>query len=133
MKESKGISLVVLIITIIILIILSALLINTGNLGLQRAEEAKIKNEISTIKEAVTKRFTYYIENEIRYPLIGEIVDINEANSDFGRDVTDEIEYIRKLDSAYTQMLNIERIDSNHIYIVNYNSGEVVGPLKSTQ
>jgi type II secretory pathway pseudopilin PulG len=129
MNSSKGISLIVLIITIIVLIIISALLINSGSTGLERASEAKIKNEINAIKEAIDKRYKFYLVNEERYPLIGAMIDITEANSVFDRDVTEEIDNIRKLDSTYTKMLSVERVDSNHIYVVNYETLEIIGPI----
>lgn len=133
MKRSDGISLVVLIITMTVLIILSVLLINTGGTGLNRTKEAKIKVEKQTIEEAINKRFTNYLTNETRFPLIGATVSVEEASAVFGEDMTEQIDYIKKVDSFYLKQINVERIDPKNKYMVNYNTGEVIGPLEISE
>lgn len=151
MSNSKGISMVTLVITIIVMIILSSIVIVVSTDGRDKANDAKYYNEKKILQEAMQSRFAGYMRNSDTYPIEGIVLedDIYSQLSDLGREsaqddeVKNEIqEFLTKNNSHseynriinYTDMLALEitniTTSSDYSYIVNYYSLDVIGPIK---
>lgn len=71
MTNSKGVSMVSLVITIIVIIILASIAIVVSDNGIDMAYDAKFENERKELKQAVASRFASYMRNSDMYPLEG--------------------------------------------------------------
>lgn len=153
MKNSKGISMITLIVTIVVMLILASIVFIAGDDSMETADRAKIGNEKKSLQEAMQSRFAGYMRNSDTYPLEGATVDsdvdvIVEYLKDIGReyadanDVKSEInafltkntgyeEYNRIIN--YSDMMALEMTNisytADYSYIVNYYSLDVVGPI----
>ena len=153
MKNSKGISMITLIITMVVMIILASIVLIAGDDSMETADRAKIGTEKKSLQEAIQSRFAGYMRNSATYPLVGatvnsdvdEIVDYleeigredakksstkSEIEAFLEKNINNE-EYNRIIN--YSDMLALEMKNvSNAIeysYIVNYYSLDVVGPI----
>lgn len=146
-KESKGVSLITLVITIVAMIIILSITISSSLEGVQEANITKIENEISNLKEAVNDRMANYERNAILYPIIGEKIgdsvfeyirsieglesqEISEIISGIAENYSaDNADYYRLVGRTEAEKLGVESVDSTHFYVVDYFECEVYGPV----
>lgn len=155
MKNSKGISIITLVITIVVMLILASIVYVVGNDGMETADNAKHYNEKKSLQEAMEARFASFAVNEKMNPLEGtQIEDYTadkiiehltslgrkEANTTENRDEivkfveqnVNHAEYTRIIN--YDDMLALEIANvsykTNYSYVVNYHSLDIVGPIK---
>lgn len=138
--NEKGISLIALVVTIIVMIILATIVIKVGNDGFTTATNAQIANEIRDVESAAMKRFSDNAVSETAYPLLGEKIELETAitticsnteytDADIRESLTKNISYVRKISSTDINGLGIKNATGN-LYIVDYFSGKVYGPIK---
>ncbi|MBR4110686.1 MAG: hypothetical protein IKK43_03230 [Clostridia bacterium] len=154
MKNSKGISMITLIVTIIVMLILSSIVYVVSTDGRETADNAKYANEIKLLQEAMQSRFAGYMRNSETYPLKGTVAKTSTSEivtqlENIGRETanTDEVkneinDFLNKNSSNseynriinYTDMLSLDITNisdkTNYSYIVNYYSLDVIGPIK---
>lgn len=154
MKNSKGISMITLIITIIIMLILAGIVYVVSDDGRERADKAKYLNEIKLIREAAQSRFAGYLRSSTTYPLEGtlakdslaeillqletlgcESTSLDEMGNEINVFLSDNVEnseYSRIINYADMLELGITNVSSKttYVYLVNYYSLDVVGPIK---
>lgn len=142
MRNQRGVSLVVLIITIVVMIILAMIALRVGTTGIDTAQNTKIRTEMRELEKAVTKRFSNNAINEDAYPLLGKKVTVEEIMELIEKDInynsenvnykeetiSRDIDYIRKLSSSNVGSLGIKNT-TGYSYIVNYISGKIYGPI----
>ena len=154
MRNSKGISMVTLVITIVVMMILLSIAFVVNNDGTERADIAKIENEKQLLQQALQARCADYIRNPQFASLEGEKVEptldaITSYLSSSGRETTNDsevrteittflqkndkwTEYIRIID--YSDMLGLGLTNISHktdySYVVNYYSLDIVGPIE---
>lgn len=153
MKNSKGISMITLIVTIVVMLILASIAFFAGDDSVDTANRAKLGSEKKSLKEAMQSRFAGYMRNSDTYPLEGTIIDSDvdviaeylknigrieanknevkaEINTFLEKNVSNE-EYNRIIN--YSDMLALEMTHvsntMDYSYIVNYYSLDVVGPI----
>lgn len=167
MKNSKGISMITLIITIVVIIILSSIAIVVSENGIDMALDARYQNERKELSEAVTSRFAGYLRNSSTYPLEGvsveavfddslsndekeaealtqiverlknlgsttvDTVDVKNEINKILHDNINHIKYTRIVSSTEMLALGLTNLgsDINYVYIVNYYSADVIGPI----
>lgn len=138
--SEKGISLIALIVTIIVIIILAVATFEVGEQGFETTDKAKIANEIREVETAVVKRFSDYAISESAAPLLGEKLELEDAislictytdftDADVRAIITENIYYVRKVDSSNINELGIKNATGN-LYVVDYYSGKVYGPVE---
>ncbi len=138
--NEKGISLIALVVTIIVMIILATIVIKVGNDGFTTATNAQIANEIRDVESAAMKRFSDNAVSETAYPLLGEKIELETAitticsnteytDADIRESLTKNISYVRKINSTDINGLGVKNATGN-LYIVDYFSGKVYGPIK---
>lgn len=154
MKNSKGISMVTLIITIIVMLILSSIVFVVSNDGRERANDAKYYNEKKLLQEAAQTRFASHMRNSNSYPLEGtslktslsdvvlqletlgcenvDTAEVKDMITDFLDKNQNHAEYNRII--SYSDMLALEMTNitytTSYFYIINYYSLDVIGPIK---
>lgn len=167
MKNSKGISMITLIITIVVIIILSSIAIVVSENGIDMALDARYQNERKELSDAVISRFAGYLRNSSTYPLEGASVpaifdeslsnadkeaqalsqileylktsgsatagtdDVKNEISKILHDNINHIKYTRIIGSSEMLSLGLSNLtsDINYVYIVNYYSADVIGPI----
>lgn len=132
----KGISLITLVLTVIIMLILASITVFTGNI-IEKAQFQEIctnmqliKSKVNIIKEKVLfegeqSKTKYYIgiklkEQEDKAELAGHSLNDEELE--------DENYYIYNQDVLNSIGLNAIKLEENDIYIVNYNTQDVIYP-----
>ena len=154
MTNSKGISMITLIITIIVMLILASIVYVVSDDGRERADTAKYLNEKKLIQEAMQSRFSGHLRNSDTYPIEGNILNdsVDEiivqletagkesANTDeMKNEITNFLSKNEKY-SEYNRIINYDDMlelgitnvsyKTNHSYIVNYYSLDIIGPIK---
>lgn len=154
MKNSKGISMITLVITIIVMLILASIVYVVSNDGRETADDAKYYNEKKIIQEAMQSRFSGYLRNSDTYPIEGtelnnsvdeiivqlEAIGREEANAD---EIKTEITNFLAKNSGHSEYNRIINYDdmldlgitnvsykTNYSYIANYYSLDIIGPIK---
>ena len=146
-KDNKGISLIMLVISFVIMILLISIIVNTSLNSVEEVETVKIEDEIRNLTDAVNDRIINNERNSIQYPLVGSKVEedvflyirsiktldsseitkiiskINENYSDKTKDL------FRLVGNIEAQRLGVKNVDPDHYYIVDYNTGDVYGPV----
>ena len=138
MKNSKGVTLIVLVITIIVLLIIAGISINLGIDSLDDSVDKKLKSELILVQQACIVEYTKakqlgYLENITVKPdnFIGTEISISdlpdfENNSDewlLEEEPSEKYKEYFELDPEDLDKLGI--LDSEYTYIVNYYTGEV--------
>lgn len=157
MSDNKGITIITLVITIIILIILASIYITTSLNALDETRDAEITSEMHSLEEAILVRYTSYIKNDKNISLIGsppssrwsnsgdcynEIINYvsydglstEEASqkrakilSDIDRDYD---EYVKIITYSDAIRLGLNTFLQDSIYLVDYYTTSVYGPLE---
>ena len=157
MKNNKGLNLIALIVTIIVMIIIASIALNAAINDQEKANEAKRLTEKGQVAKAIEIRYANYTRNSAHYPIIGQKIpehysskeDIKEYIIDtFLREqiianansISDELdafldsnmkymEYTRILKRADIVALELENVTLKSVFIVNYYTGKVIGPI----
>ena len=154
--KNKGITIITLIVMITVIIILTSVFIATGLDSLNEAKNTEKKNEIYLLKEAVINRYTSYEKNngnvilvgtlaKNKYPSLTDCIDkiiptlsldnatpeekndkINKISNEITRDYD---KFVMIVDSGDRIKLGLEN-SSDYIYIVNYYTGSIYGPIE---
>ena len=150
LKSQKGITILTLVFTISVILIIASIVINSSLKGVNEANEAKIAQEITNLRNAVTDRMINYERNELSFPPVGEIIgdrvfeyvdDIEGIDADTATSIKNAISqnyssetsrFFRIVSGADAIRLGVEGIDNARRYIVDYVGLEVYGPLKNT-
>ncbi|MBO5179872.1 MAG: hypothetical protein J6B87_05965 [Clostridia bacterium] len=154
MINSKGISMITLVITIIVMLILSSIVYVISNDGRESADNAKYLNEKKLLQEAMQSRLAGYLRNANTYPLEGTPLASSEDDvitqlENIGRETANTVEVKSEINTFltknishaeynriinYTDMLALELTnissDTNYSYIANYYSLDIIGPIK---
>ena len=143
LKNEKGISLVMLVITIVVMVVMISITISSSINSVEETNLTRIQNEIRNLKDAANDRMANYKRNSTLYPIIGEKI-ADEFLDDYIRsiefvepsDVFDKIryndetkDYYRLVGRIEAEKLGVEGIDAEHYYIIDYTEGEVYGPV----
>ncbi len=157
MKNNKGINMIALVVTIIVMIIIASISLNAAIKDRQKAEEAKRLSERNQVEKAVGIRYANHVRNSAHYPIIGAsipeqyttadeikeyIVDLftreevssnlNEFSDDLDEFINTNLkymEYTRILRHSDVIGLEIENVTLKSVFIVNYYTGKVLGPI----
>lgn len=132
-RESKGITLVTLVLTVVLLLIISGISI-TGTLrGHEEAEEVSQISELNMIQHAILERYTKaqltketLPGTEISKAEVEEI--IKSINDKSGENIVLKGTEYKKLDKSDLKNLGIT--DEEDTFIVNYKTGEVINVSK---
>lgn len=154
--ENKGITIIALIVMIAVIIILTSIFVATGIDSLNESKKAEIQNEIYQLKQAVVNRYASYEKNDGNISLIGTSATAKWAEADmcvndvistltFEDETEDEKQlkigrianeitrdydkFVKLVDSDDRISLGLENT-SNNLYLVNYYTGSVYGPIK---
>lgn len=131
-KNSKGISMVSLVVTVTVLLIVSMVAVNLGTSGIKETNDAKLVSELQIVQHAVLEQYTKYKTTKDNVYLVGNKITDEEANqiaNEIGvvlvniPDIYSNQDYYR-LDKASLTAIGIQ--DSSDEYIINYISGEVI-------
>ena len=151
LRKSNGVTLITLVITIIVILILTSIFVATGMNALKEARKSEIQAEIGSLQEAISIRFTSYLKNGESVDLVGisptSIEKLSDAskcinaiknsvgiNSDKEAKITREIvshfdEYVKIVTPYEASILGVEPIKEDSIYIVDYYTSAVYGPI----
>lgn len=141
-KNEKGITLMILVITIIVLLILASISINLGDDSIDSTKDRKLQAELEIVQQACVTEYTKakklgYLDNTTETPanFIGEQVNVSEIQTIYDNWVLSEepTEYYKKyyrLEPENLKLLGLE--NSKSTYIVNYYTGEVFNETKKT-
>lgn len=154
--NNKGVTIITLIVTILVILILSSIFISVGLDSLNEAKETEIKNEMYQLKQAVINKYTSYEKNDGKIALVGtsalskwgnknECIEKVIATLQYEDESMDEIErrkarvsgeiardydeFVMLIDSDARVKLGLEN-SSDNVYIVNYYTGSVYGPIE---
>ncbi len=132
-KQEKGVTLSVLVITIIVLSILTSTLIYNaeGNVNIQKT--TKLYNDIELLREKVSEYYNEYgeIPGKIEYTNIGNLSKVLSKNNDTGKFYVIDLEAMKGISLNYGK--DYEKIKDNpnnannytDIYIINENSHNI--------
>ena len=147
LRNKKGVSLVMLVITIVIMVVMISIIIGSSIDSIEETNVTKIDNEIKNLKDAVNDRIANHERNATLYPIIGEKVgdnifeyirSIESLNAQEVSDIIGKIaetyskdteEYYRLVGKVDAEKLGVESLDLEHYYVVDYNECEVYGPV----
>lgn len=156
MMNNKGITIITLIVMIAVIIILTSIFMATGLDSLKEAKNSEIKNEIYQLKQAVVNRYTSYEKNDGNIALIGTlaknewsnfedclervIASLTYDNETIEERTSGEARIKKEISRDYNKFVMIvnsgDRLrlglenSSDNVYIVNYYTGAVYGPIK---
>lgn len=134
--ESKGITMISLIITIIVLLIISGIGIGFGTNIIEDSKDSKLNSELMIVQHAILEQYTKYNTTKDTSYLVGNKLDINTVKliaNEMGIELVnipntyDKKDYYR-LDKASLLDMGIQ--NSEDEYIINYISGEVINITK---
>lgn len=149
--KNSGITIITLIITIVVIIILTSIFVASGLESLNEAKITKAENEIKMLKEAVVNRYTSYVKNQNGIALYGTPVKDKMSSSECVERILDtlnndekikkETKITKEIERDYAKFvmlvasgdmarLGLENYDVDNVYIVNYNTSSVYGPIK---
>ncbi len=133
-KESKGVTLVSLIITMIVMIIIAGTTIYIGISDVNNSEDSMAKAELEQVKNMVGQRYLNYTKTKNKEYLTGEKLTSSELSSveeKINQSLisipntfdSDERAYYR-LSPKDLEKIGVER--SQNTYVVNYVTGETI-------
>ena len=146
-KKNRGISMIMLVIAIVIMIILISIIMSSSLTSVEEVEMVKIEEEIRNLTDAVNDRIANYERNSKAYPLVGTVIGENVfiyirsidylESDEITRIITkinlsyseDNRELYRVIGNKEAQLLGVSNVDNEHYYVVDYNEGEVYGPI----
>ena len=139
------------------IIVLASVFIATGTESLEESKKSAITNEIHQIKEAIVNKYVSYQKNDgnvylngvlakSKWPNSGDCIDlivdlityqegatfeekamkISKISAEIGRDYD---KYVKIIHSGDMASLGLENYATDSVYIVNYKTGGVYGPI----
>ena len=132
-KQNKGITLVMLVITVVILIILATVSINIGTSMIKKVNVENIRTNMLLIQAQVKTIHEKHHFDEENNPLKGEEVTLTEddiakyqveTQSEDGQ--TEYQFYKLSVDDLNSMNLNSIKINEGDEYIVNYDTQEII-------
>ena len=138
LKKEQGITLVTLVITLIILVIILSITITVGIKSASNAAENKLISELDMVKNAVLQQYYKYTLTNNDNELIGVVVSSSDIESEMGislkintlPDNTENKYKYYKLIPVQLKEIGIKK--SEHTYVVNYGTGEVINYTAQT-
>ncbi len=154
MQDSKGISMISLIVTIVCIILLSSMAIGTGTKYIRETRAHNKETFISVMSSAVSRRHEDTNLNSVSYPYLGYYIDDSTIfERVFAPKVTEPItfedsiwyiidtatarelgvrepeKYIETIDAGYTEEITVALVDyaSAEVYLIDANSSEIAG------
>lgn len=132
-KQEKGVTLSILVITIIVLLILTSTLIYNAKGSINIQNTTKLYNDIELLREKVSEYYNEYgeIPAKIEYTNIGSLSNILSKNNDTGKFYVIDLEAMKGISLNYGK--DYENIKNNpnnansytDIYIINENSHNI--------
>ena len=132
-KQEKGVTLSILVITIIVLLILTSTLIYNAKGSINIQNTTKLYNDIELLREKVSEYYNEYgeIPAKIEYTNIGSLSNILSKNNDTGKFYIIDLEAMKGISLNYGK--DYENIKNNpnnansytDIYIINENSHNI--------
>ncbi len=107
MKNEKGITLIILVLTILLLIIVTALLASHSNYSLEALDITKLISDVESLNNKIE---TYYLKYD-KLPTYGEAIpkeDISEAITDLNTD-----------DGTVYYAIDLQKLDNPTLYFGN--------------
>ena len=123
LKDSKGITLIALIITVIVLLILAAVGISGGRAAIKMSKDNRVKADLGVVQHAILERYSKYLLTKDDQMLIGTKIEYSEAAGiavQLDQILPEEGDYYR-LEPSDLKKLGLN--DAEHTYIVNYQKG----------
>ena len=132
-KQEKGVTLSILVITIIVLLILTSTLIYNAKGSINIQNTTKLYNDIELLREKVSEYYNEYgeIPAKIEYTNIGSLSNILSKNNDTGKFYVIDLEAMKGISLNYGKdNENIKNNPNNansytDIYIINENSHNI--------
>ena len=132
-KQEKGVTLSILVITIIVLLILTSTLIYNAKGSIHIQNTTKLYNDLELLREKVSEYYNEYgeIPGKIEYTNIGNLSNVLSKNNDTGKFYVIDLEAIKGISLNYGK--DYENIKNNpnnansytDIYIINENSHNI--------
>lgn len=137
MKDTKGITLIALVLTIIMMLIIAGISIGGTITGQKETEESVQISELGIVQHAILERYT--AARLTKQELPGKIIKkeevekiIEEINSKSGEEITLKGTEYYKLEKTDLEKLGITQEENT--FIVSYSTGEVINEtLKVTK
>lgn len=156
MQKNNGVSLITLIVMIAVVLILSSIFISTGLDALKESKNSEVKNEIYQLKQAVVNKYTSYEKNNGNVILVGTLAKNKWTNYseciteiyktlEFDKETEAEKEakrakisgdiardydtFVKLIYSGDMAKLGLESFSDENVYIVDYYTGSVYGPI----
>ena len=132
-KQEKGVTLSILVITIIVLLILTSTLIYNAKGSIHIQNTTKLYNDLELLREKVSEYYNEYgeIPGKIEYKNIGNLSNVLSKNNDTGKFYVIDLEAMKGISLNYGK--DYENIKNNpnnansytDIYIINENSHNI--------
>lgn len=132
-KQEKGVTLSILVITIIVLLILTSTLIYNAKGSIHIQNTTKLYNDLELLREKVSEYYNEYgeIPGKIEYTNIGNLSNVLSKNNDIGKFYVIDLEAMKGISLNYGK--DYENIKNNpnnansytDIYIINENSHNI--------
>ena len=132
-KQEKGVTLSILVITIIVLLILTSTLIYNAKGSIHIQNTTKLYNDLELLREKVSEYYNEYgeIPGKIEYTNIGNLSNVLSKNNDTGKFYVIDLEAMKGISLNYGK--DYENIKNNpnnansytDIYIINENSHNI--------
>lgn len=142
LRENKGITLIVLIITIVVLLIIAGISISGGITGIEEANDNRTMTELEKVQHAITQRYSKFELTKDKSLIVGTKIDdlptiptptgetkaptwkVFQVTSGATVSTHPERKYYR-LSQSDLQNLGLTGSENGSSYIVNYYSGEI--------
>ncbi len=135
-ENSKGVTIVTLVITVIVMAIIAGVGIYLGTGNLKSVKESKLKSELGMVQHAVLEQYTKYKTTQDKTYLIGSPIEkslVTEYANELGISLVSIPSQYQNQDYYLLTIENLKSIgisNSEDEYIVNYVSGEVINKTK---
>lgn len=142
LRENKGITLIVLIITIVVLLIIAGISISGGITGIEESNDNRAMTELEKVQHAITQRYSKFELTKDKSLIVGTKIDdlptiptptgetkaptwkVFQVTSGATVSTHPERKYYR-LSQSDLQNLGLTGSENGSSYIVNYYSGEI--------
>lgn len=142
LRENKGITLIVLIITIVVLLIIAGISISGGITGIEESNDNRAMTELEKVQHAITQRYSKFELTKDTSLIVGTKIDdlptiptptgetkaptwkVFQVTSGATVSTHPERKYYR-LSQSDLQNLGLTGSENGSSYIVNYYSGEI--------
>lgn len=140
-KNEKGITLVALVITIVVTIMLASITMTLGMDSVNSTKDRKLQSELQMVGQATITEYSKalelnYIKEDGTIPanFIGENIDISSISLPGGKSwalsSSEAVGYKSYFRLSPEKLKELEILNSEHTYIINYYTGEVYNETK---